>query len=201
MLEEPIDDDDVLEGQTFTFLPRKRKRTAIFRHVITPSGGDFEGDFDNSKDSDSNSSTEDDERDVRNDAEFSNNFEDYSHPVFDLPTTSELPKQDRTVWILIWIMKFRSNFKLPDTATEALIKFIRILLEECGGSEYESFPKSLYLARQTLGLVDQFTCFAACQKCHKLYKKDDVANIQNQTIIKYSYVEFPNSATKRFKQC
>jgi len=97
-------------------------------------------------------------------------------------------------------MKFRSNFKLPDIATEALIKFVRIILEECGGSEYESFPKSLYLARQTLGLVDSFIYFAACPKCHKLYKKDDVTNIQ-QTIMKCSHIEFSNSATKRLKQC
>jgi hypothetical protein len=100
----------------------------------------------------------------------------------------------------MWIMKFRSNFKLPDTATEALIKFVKIILEECEGSKYESFPKFLYLARQTLGLIDQFMQLAACQKCHKLYKKDDVTNPQ-QTIMKCSHVEFPNSPTKRFKQC
>ena len=200
--EELVNDDDALEEQqTFTFLPRKKKRTATFRHVITPSEGN-EGNFENSEDSDSNSSTENDEgEDGGNNAEFLNNFEDYHHPTFDpLPDTPELPNQDRNMWILMWIMKFRSNFKLPDTATEALIKFVRIILEECGGSEYESFPKSLYLARQTLGLVDSFMCFAACPKCHKLYKKDDVTNIQ-QTIMKCSHIEFPNSATKRLKQC
>ena len=51
---------------------------------------------------------------------------------------------DPSIWILIWIMKFRSNFNLPDTATEALIKFVKILLEDCGCSKYESFPKSLH---------------------------------------------------------
>src|SRR5580704_19202726 len=98
-------------------------------------------------------------------------------------------------------MKFRSNFRLPDTATEILIKFVRMLLEDCGDSEYELFPKSLYLARQTLGLVDQFVSFAACQKCHKLYKKDDVTDIRQQSVMKYSHIEFPNSATKRSKRC
>lgn len=98
-------------------------------------------------------------------------------------------------------MKFRSNFKLPDTATEILIKFVRILLEECGGSEYESFPKSLYLAKQTLGLVDRFVNFAACPKCHKLYKKDNITDIRQQTVMKCSHVEFPNSATRRRRQC
>ena len=36
--EELVNDDDALEEQqTFTFLPRKKKRTATFRYVITPS--------------------------------------------------------------------------------------------------------------------------------------------------------------------
>ncbi|CAG8559911.1 12467_t:CDS:1 [Funneliformis mosseae] len=87
-----IDKNNVLERQTFTFLLRKRKRTAIFQHVITLSGDDFRGNFNNSEDSDSNSLTENNERDVRNNAEFLNNFEDYSHSVFNLPTVLELLK-------------------------------------------------------------------------------------------------------------
>ena len=50
-------------------------------------------------------------------------------------------------------------------------------------------------------MVDQLTSFAACQKCHKLYNKDDVTNIQRQTVMKCSHIEFSNSSTKRFKEC
>ena len=75
-------------------------------------------------------------------------------------------------------MKFRSNYNLPNTATEALIKFVKILLKDCGNLNYELFPNSLYKAIKSLGLVDQFTSFAACQKCHKLYNRDNVTNIQ-----------------------
>src|SRR3954452_16200241 len=192
-----IDNNDEFEESIFTFLSRKRKKADSLRRIIKPT----EGDFENSSDSDDN--TEDggysDEDTINND-EILNNFENYSHPIFDLPDISKLPKQDQNVKILIWIMKFRSNFNLPNTATEILIKFFNMFLEECG-SEYESFPESLYLARQTLGLVDQFVSFAACKKCHKLYKKDDVTDIRQQTVMKCSHVEFPNSTTKRLKQC
>src|SRR5262245_1196831 len=51
-------------------------------------------------------------------------------------------------------------------ATEALIKFIKILLKDYGNIDYESFPSSLYKAKN---LVDQFTSFVTYPKCHKLY--------------------------------
>ena len=98
-------------------------------------------------------------------------------------------------------MKFRLNYNLPNTATEALIKFVKILLKDCENINYESFSNTLYKAKISLGLVDQFTNFAVCQKFHKLYNKDDVTNIQRQTVMKCSHIEFPNSPTKRFKEC
>jgi len=93
-------------------------------------------------------------------------------------------------------MKFRSNYNLPNTATEALIKFVKILLKDCENIDHESFPNSLYKAKKSLGLVDQFTSFVVCQKCHKLYKNDE-----DETHTKCSHIEFPNSSTKRFKKC
>src|SRR6185437_2869948 len=139
------------------------------------------------------------ENDDKNDGEFFNVFEDYSHPTFDPANILEFPKEDQFTWILIWIMKFRSNYKLLDAATEALIKFVKLLLKECGNLNHELFPKSLYKVKQLLGLVDQFTSFAACQKCHKLYKKEDVA--QDGIITKCNHIEFPNSTSKQSKKC
>ena len=89
-----------------------------------------------------------------NDDKFFNVFEDYSHPAFDLPEISKLPKEDRFTWILIWIMKFRSNYNLPNTATEALIKFVKILLKDCENIDNESFPNTLYKVKKSLNLVD-----------------------------------------------
>jgi len=101
-------------------------------------------------------------------------------------------------------MNFRIKFNLPDVATDALIKFIRLVLTEIGGTEFENFCGSLYIAKKSLGLSDTFVSFVVCNKCHKLYKKDEVINFQrnNQILVmKCTHVEFPNSATRRKKIC
>jgi len=68
------------------------------------------------------------------------------------------------------------KFNLPDTATEALIKFMKLVLIKIGGTEFEDFCGSLYTTRNFLGLSDQFVNFVACKKCHKLYRKEEVVN-------------------------
>ena len=144
-------------------------------------------------------SSSQDEEDFANEDEFMNIFEDYSHPTIDQTDTPNPPRKDQSTWILIWIMKFRSRYRLPDTATESLIKFVKLLLKECKEGGNYDFPKTLGKAKKYLGMSDQFISFAACQKCNKLYKKDDVKNAE--MIMKCSHIEFPNSAKKRFKKC
>ena len=197
-----ISDSDVDEEQTIIFLPRKKRvKTNTLRHITDEITENDDSNGNDEFSEYSNDDADDDRNNDGNDDEFFDVFEDYSHPAFDLPEISKLPKEDRFTWILIWIMKFRSNYNLPNTATEALIKFVKILLKDCENIDHESFPNTLYKAKKSLGLVDQFTSFAACQKCHKLYSKDDVTNIQRQTVMKCSHIEFPNSSTKRFKEC
>ncbi|RHZ80856.1 hypothetical protein Glove_131g20 [Diversispora epigaea] len=62
--------------------------------------------------------------------EFSNIFEDYSSPNYDPdePIDSKSTNNNSYLWILLWIMSFRIKFNLPETATESLIKFIKLLL-------------------------------------------------------------------------
>ncbi|GBB90538.1 hypothetical protein RclHR1_17510007 [Rhizophagus clarus] len=102
------------------------------------------------------------------DNDFSDNFENYSHPMFDIPDISdtpdisELPTDELIKGILIWIMKFRSSHNIPNTAIEELIQFIKIILKVCKNINYESFPNSLYMLRKKLELFDRFTQFAAC---------------------------------------
>jgi hypothetical protein len=145
--------------------------------------------------------------DDNNDHEHTEIFEDYSPPVYDQfqdqigPNTTINP---RFLWILLWIMSFRKRFNIPETATESLIQFIKLILTEIGGSDFEEFPGSLYLARNALGLKDQYHKFAACPKCHKLYNKKEVEEFQQDgdlTVMKCSHVEFPNSTSRRLKQC
>src|SRR5581483_8648655 len=89
-----------------------------------------------------------DENDDENDGKFFNVFKDYSHPTFDPANILEFLKEDQFTWILIWIIKFKLNYKLSDTTTEALIKFVKLLLKKCENLNHELFPKSLYKVKQ-----------------------------------------------------
>ncbi|PKY34323.1 hypothetical protein RhiirB3_453926 [Rhizophagus irregularis] len=100
-------------------------------------------------------------------------------------------------------MSFRKRFNIPEIATEVLIQFIKLLLIEISGSNFEEFSGSLYLARNILGLKDQHHNFAVCPKCHKLYNKKKVEEFQqngNLIVMKCSHVKFSNSTSRRLKQ-
>ena len=95
-------------------------------------------------------------------------------------------------------MNFKIRFNLSENATEALIKFIKLILTEISNVESEDFVSSLYTVKNFLGLSDQFVKFVAYKKCHKLYKKYEVANFRQ---LKCAYVEFSNSTTRKRKVC
>ncbi|RHZ80729.1 hypothetical protein Glove_132g161 [Diversispora epigaea] len=133
--------------------------------------------------------------------EFSNIFENYSLPNYDLdePIDPKLTNNNSYLWILLWIMSFRIKFNLPETATESLIKFIKLLLSEIRNSEFDTFPNSIYITKKELGLRDDFYSFPICPKCHKLYNKQEVKDYKENNInsvMKCRHVEFPNSATR-----
>jgi hypothetical protein len=206
---------DMHKEQSFTFLLHKKGiKASTFRHITEideliesyseelDKTTEYDTDDIHTGESSSEYSAQDEDTsfDVDDD-EFLNEYENYSHPTFNFDTSEELPKEQQFTWILIWIMKFRSNYNIPDTATEALIKFVKFLLKEYGNIDHESFPNSLYMARKILGLVDRLVSFAACQKCHKLYKRNDILAQDKRSIMNCSHVEFPNLNTKRYKQC
>jgi hypothetical protein len=70
------------------------------------------------------------------------------------------------------------RFNISETATESLIKFMKLVLEEIGGTTFNEFPGTLYLARKTLELKDRFHRFVVCTKCHKLYNKQEVKDFR-----------------------
>ena len=133
-------------------------------------------------------------------------FEDYSPPKYEpyQDEKEEVKIDDQFAWILLWIMNFRIRFNIPETATESLIKFMKLVLTEIGCDKFNRFPSTLYLAKKSLGLKDRFHSFVPCTKCHKLYNRDEVVNFrQNDTlsIIKCNHVEFPNSSIRRLRPC
>ncbi|CAI2197318.1 15799_t:CDS:1, partial [Funneliformis geosporum] len=48
-----------------------------------------------------------------------------------------------------------------ETATEALIKFMKLVLTENGGDDFRDFPDLMYLTRKKLGLKDHFHSFVS----------------------------------------
>ncbi|GET57970.1 hypothetical protein GLOIN_2v1775288 [Rhizophagus irregularis DAOM 181602=DAOM 197198] len=77
-------------------------------------------------------------------------FEDYSPPPYQANMDAEEnPIDDKFSWILLWIMNYRITYNIPETATESLIKFMKIVLNEIGGENFRfSLPseKSCRLA-------------------------------------------------------
>ena len=101
-------------------------------------------------------------------------------------------------------MNFRTRFNVTETATEALIKFMKLVLCEVAGNDFDAFSNSLYLVRKMLGLSNQFHSFVPCPKCHKLYQNQEVTNFQqegNPTIMNCQHIEFSNSSLRKSRLC
>jgi hypothetical protein len=136
--------------------------------------------------------------------DFGEKYEDYSSPRYEPCQHKAITIDEKFAWILLWIMNFRIRFNIPQTATESLIKFMKLVLTEIGGKEFSNFPDSLYKAKELLNMEDQFHCFVPCKKCHKLYNKDDVVNFRKQersSIMKCNHIEFPNSTHRNARFC
>ena len=139
-------------------LSRKRTRSTNRIPIIGRSNDDnlFEN-------SDANVSGISSNNDIAlDDEDLANKFEDYSYPSFTL-FQETATNNDQFSWILIWIMSFCIRFNLSETATESLIKFMKLVLKEIGGNGFDSFPNLLYLMKKSLvGLQDNFCHFV----CH-----------------------------------
>jgi Transposase family tnp2 len=206
-----LNEQKVDEVRQDNLLPRKREARYISTRVPI-SDLDSSGNLDSSsRESIPSSEDEIDDNDSNEDNEPTNtileNFEDYSCPSFEpFQEPNVAPTNNQSLWILLWIMKFRTRFNISETATESLIKFIKLILEEIGGinnTTFKDFPTTLYNARNTLGLADQFHSFVVCTKCHKLYNKQEVKEFRQDgtlAIMKCQHIEFPNSSRRRMCQ-
>ena len=153
--------------QEFTI--RHRTKNISLNRIITLSNNQQ-----NSISNNTSIENEESESKVDNN-EFNNSsddmFENYSAPDYEVPLHSNEFADSRFIWILIWIINFRIRFNLPDTVTEALIKFMKLVLIKISNNKFELFCGSLYMAKKLLGLLNQFVNFVVYQKYYKLYKK------------------------------
>ena len=135
----------------------------------------------------------------------SNNFEDYSPPNYDFPENFNDMQNIDEDWIIVFILRFQTRFRLSDTAIDTLIKFVKHVLKilDCN-NQFENFPTSLYTARKKLGLKHQFVTFSVCPSCHKLHNVKDVKQhtIQEQKVIKQcDHIRFPNNHCLSLQKC
>ena len=93
------------------------------------------------------------------------------------------------MWIVYWIFKFQERNRLSDTATNALIKFMRYLLVLIDTDSYSKFPTSLYMACKLFGISDQIIKYATCKKCCKLYA---VKNLPADRPYHCTFQDYPN---------
>ena len=157
---------------------------------------------DNYEETNIDTSNEDDEDNEDNDDDETYIFEDYSSPKYDFPENfNDLLNLDEE-WIIIYILRFQTRFRLADTAIDTLIKFVKHVLTKLDSDRFENFPTSLYTARKKLGLKHQFVTFSVCPSCHKLHNVEDIKQhtIQGQKAVKKcGHIQFPNN--HRFQQC
>ena len=192
-----IIDDDMHVDPEYIFLPRKRTKRHINRQQVPFELPEIISESSIGETTDYTSGAES----LGNDEI----FEDYSPPPYQDPDMEEESTiNERFSWILLWIMTFRIRFNIPETATESLIKFMKLVLVEIGGEDFSKFPNSLYLARKILGLKDRFRILIPCPKCHKLYERQEVINFRQDDIsavMKCHHVEFPNSNHRKSRSC
>ena len=124
------------------------------------------------------------------------NLEESSEPK---PETDDNVNKNENSWMLLWIFKFQSRFRLPDTATDSLIKFIRMVLTDANCKMSEDFPTSAYMARNLLGIGKLEKGYAVCLSCNALYNNTKISANQNDqafTRSKCTHVEFLNHPIK-----
>ncbi|CAG8602089.1 5668_t:CDS:2 [Funneliformis caledonium] len=92
-------------------------------------------------------------------------------------------------WIVYWIFKFQERNRLSDTATNALIKFMRYLLVLIDTDSYSKFPIFLYMTCKLFGISDQIIKYATCKKCCKLYA---VKDLPADRPYHYTFQDYPN---------
>jgi len=197
-----LQNEDISQLENSTMLQsrmRKRNRNYTIREYDEDSTS-FDGNVDNDVDNDVNNNDDDNNNDDNNNDDDKDDdddvFEDYSSPDYNIPDNFNDLQNISEEWIIIFILRFQTRFRLPDTAIDTLIKFVKHVLTKLDSDQFENFPTSLYTARKKLGLKHQFVTFSVCPSCHKLHNVNDVEQhiIQEQKAIKKcDHIQFPNN--------
>ena len=150
---------------------------------------DEEKDDDDDEEEDNDGDEEDDYNDEEDDYDDEddddNEEEDDDVEQFDVSNTTFDYGES---WIILWILKYQSRFRLPDVAINALIKFFHQVLQDANYTKYKEFPSSLHIAKKLLK-ISKWLNYAVCKSCHTLY---DVTEVITEDDFKCRHIEFPN---------
>ena len=192
------------EQQSFSFLVKSLKKSrqkqsssraslslaVIEQHLYN---SDEEQATDEGEDVYSSEDEEDDEGSTKQ-------FVNFDTPEFDYQNEgTESPVPDINsgfMWIIYWIFKYQERYRLSDTATDSLIKFVRYILVLIDENTYSKFPKTLYMARKLFGISDQSIKFASCKKCCKLYA---VKKLPTDKPFYCEYQDYPNHPMSKLR--
>ncbi|PKK71666.1 hypothetical protein RhiirC2_710947 [Rhizophagus irregularis] len=145
------DVDDEYQNVKFNFLLRQHTRKYINRPEISEDPEDLSSsEYTTEEDIYSDTLSIGSKSDNDPISGISGIFENYlppSYKPFQNPPYSE-SNYDRFLWMLLWIMNFRTRFNIAETATETLIKFMKLALCEFSSDDFNDLP-SFYLSNIT----------------------------------------------------
>ena len=113
-------------------------------------------------------------------------------------------------WVVGFLLLLQARHYIPDSAMNALLKFLHVLFRVLGRSSpaisslVSSIPSSVHSLGKTSRQSINFTKFVVCPKCHHLYKFDDCIiyreSIQDSKTC--TFIRFPHhSQIKRRGEC
>jgi hypothetical protein len=101
------------------------------------------------------------------------------------------------MWILLWIFKYQSRFKLSDSAIDVLIQFFKLVLLDIDKNRFEKFPSSAYMAKKLMGFAEKSKNYIVCPNCNKLFNPTEIISTNlADSRIKCNHIEFPNHPMK-----
>ncbi|EXX58570.1 hypothetical protein RirG_196780 [Rhizophagus irregularis DAOM 197198w] len=183
-----IDESIIIEGSSEKVV-NSEKDSAEQELRNLPEVDNYEPDFEyTSQKSESGISLDDDVTFLSNDE---TPVEQFTAPDFD--NNSEFVYLNTNInyadsWILIWIYKYQSRFRLSDVAIDSLIKFFQQILMDADQARFKNFPSSLYTASKLLQVGNQSKTYAVCPSCNSLY---NIAEVVAEEGSKCTHVEFP----------
>jgi hypothetical protein len=157
-------------------------------------GEENDDDYENDdNDEDDGTNDEDDDDDEGEDVNFAaQEFDDVD------PKLPSINYNDKFTWIILWILQYQHQYRLSKIAIDSLFKFLRFFLLTIDENNFLSFPSSLYMAKKSLGISTKIIKYAACNKCHKLYKIEEILNKTETPTC--SFINYLNHSIERLRQ-